>query len=50
MFTAQSVMGVICSAALVSTIIESFPATVVDDNISVPLVAAAIAYTLGTAV
>lgn len=45
--TAKVVLGAIVTTSLVSTAVESFPATVVDDNISVPLVAAGLSYFLG---
>ena len=40
------VLGAIFITSLVCTVIESLPATLLDDNISVPLVAAGVSYAL----
>lgn len=49
MYSLHVVLGAIFITSLVSTAVESFPATLLDDNISVPLVAAGLSYVLVSA-
>jgi dolichol kinase len=46
---ATTVLPIIAATSLACTLVESFPATLIDDNISVPAVAAGLSLALSVA-